>query len=314
LGHLKIISLDESNFPECERLRGHPSNLAKGELVQNRSGGFFDYYDFISDDHHHWGVVDGSTLLGMVSLAVARSRSHTVVLLTDFFSLPEARQRLSSRKLIERVHEFIETLSGPVALLAIESRYRLLDPLVAIAERFEFVFKTEQILQSVAVSCASTESGSVAEGLLSCKLSESSESTRQSLIGNLGSDLSWPPAAGLLERIIGIDSDAQLISVDDRLNSSWAILYSERAYRAYDAHTHMNVIASDESLISAASRWAVSRGCDWLLMRQPFPRLSSDTSPDRLNFYNRVLVGYRESDREKFEPLGAAHLFQGMTL
>lgn len=154
MGHLKIISLDESNFWECERLRCHAGNLAKGELLQKRFGGFFGYYDIISDERHHWGITDGSTLLGMVSLAVVRSRAHTVVLLTDFFSLPEARQRLSSRKLIERVHAFIETLSGPVVLLAIESRYRLLDPLVAIAERFEFVFKTEQILQSVAVSCA----------------------------------------------------------------------------------------------------------------------------------------------------------------
>lgn len=149
---------------------------------------------------------------------------------------------------------------------------------------------------------------------MSRKLSESSEFVRQSLTRNLEVDLSWPPAAGLLERIIGIDSDARLISVDDELNSSWAILYSERAYRVYEAHTHMNVIASDESLISAASRWAGNRGCDWLLMRQPFPRLSSDTLPDRLNFYNRVLVGYRESDREKFDSLGAVHLFQGMTL
>ena len=313
MGHLKIISLDESNLLECERLRRHPSNLAKGELQQMRFGGFFDYYDFISDEHYHWGVSDGSTLLAMVSLAVGRSPSHTVVLMSDFFSLPESRQRLSSRKLIERVHEFVETLPGPVALLAIESRYRLLDPLVAIAERFGFVFKTEQILQSVAVSCASAGGWPAAERFSICKLTESSESARQSLANLLGADLSWPPAASLIERTVRIDSKAQLISIDDEISSSWAILYSERAYRAYEAHTHMNVIASDEKLIAAAAELAGKGGCDWLLMRQPFPQLSCDTWPGCVNFFNRVLVGFRASDRDRFEPLGA-HLFQGMTL
>lgn len=314
MGHLKVISLDKSNVLECERLRCHPDNLGMGELRQIRPRGFFSYYDLLSEEHHHWGVTDGSTLLGMVSLAVARSAPYTIVLLTDFFSHPVSRQRLSSRKLIERVHEFIESLAGPVVLLAIESRYRLLDPLLAIAERLNFVFKAEQVLQSVAIPCASATCGPAPEKLRNCKLSELSESRRENLAQFLKADLSWPPSVELLKRIVKIDPDAQLFSDDGERDSSWAILFSERAYRAYEAHTHMNVIASDDRLISAGADWARSQGCDWLLMREPFPRFSIDSWPGRLNFSNRVMVGFSESDRNKLEPLGAARLFQGLTL
>lgn len=208
----------------------------------------------------------------------------------------------------------METVPGPVVLLAIENQYRLLDSLIPIAKRFGFVFKAEQILQSVAVSCESAVGNAAVERLSSGKLSESSASVRQGLAARFRVDLSWPPAAGLFERIVKIDPDAQLISIDSQFNSSVAILYSERAYRSYGAYTHMNIIASDGKLLSAGAEWATQRGCDWLLMREPFPRLSADLWPGRLNFSNRVLVGFRESDRDIFEPLGTPHLFQGMTL
>lgn len=313
MGLLKIVTLNESDFSACEKLRCHPNNLSKGELRQIRPGGFFDYYNLISSEHYHWGVIDGPALLGMVSLAVARTPSHTVVLMTDFFSQPESRQRLASRKIIERVHEFIETLSGPVVLLAIENRYRLLDSLLPIAKRFGFIFKAEQILQSVAVSCASVASSSAIEGLTSERLSESPESVRRILAGIFKTDLSWPPESDLLERIVRIDPDARLISIDSDMKAA-AILYSESAYRSYEGHTHMNIIASDERLLSAGAEWAEHRGCDWLLMREPFPCLSRHSWPGRLNFNNRLLVGYREQDGDRTDSIGIAHLFQGMTL
>lgn len=233
--------------------------------------------------------------------------------MTDFFSQPESRQRLASRKIIERVHEFIETLSGPVVLLAIENRYRLLDSLLPIAKRFGFIFKAEQILQSVAVSCASVASSSAIEGLTSERLSESPESVRRILAGIFKTDLSWPPESDLLERIVRIDPDARLISIDSDMKAA-AILYSESAYRSYEGHTHMNIIASDERLLSAGAEWAEHRGCDWLLMREPFPCLSRHSWPGRLNFNNRLLVGYREQDGDRTDSIGIAHLFQGMTL
>ncbi|MBK7889858.1 MAG: hypothetical protein IPJ84_03145 [Bdellovibrionales bacterium] len=256
MSHFFIADLDESHAMACDALRRRQDDAVGGAPLDNRHGGFFNYFNFIADEHRHWGVFRNQELVDMLSVAVSHDVSHDVILMTDFYADPRHRSLASSRRLIEHMHRFLQSFVRPVVVLGVENRYRYLEPLVEIGRHFGFLFKTPQTLKTVAIECAASLQRPPPMGSTVVRLCDIGGlqvlQLEHMLRSQFDRGLTWPPTEGLLERIKRIDPEALFYSLKSDFSAGSWLMFSEQNARSYNstigqALAHSNVIMSNVS-------------------------------------------------------------------